>query len=140
MTNSEAAHEDMEEIPCFFADAREGTDESSVCSLNKVTAYDDDPASHEHDDSDLSDITADEVFETLPAQHPTDPTFTPITHEELVTSQLVDHFCLKIRRKTHTGEVRAFRYSNDGLLFRQVIHDQIVLPHVLKARVLHIHH
>lgn len=33
-----------------------------------------------------------------------------------------------------------FGFNEDGLLCRKVSHDQIVIPHSLKQRVLHIHH
>ena len=138
LTDSEAAHEDMEEIPCFLADACERTD-TTVCPLNEVDT-EVDANDRDVDDSDRCDVVADEVFATLPAPTPEDPIFAPITHEELVTCQLSDPFCQEIRQKMNTGEVRAFGFNDDGLLCRQVSHDQIVVPHVLKARVLHIHH
>ena len=137
-TDSEAAHEDMEDIPCFLAAEHEEAD-TMVCLLNDVESTDTDERSDAHE-ADLCDIRADEVFASLPPPRPNDPAFVPITHEELVTAQLSDSFCQEIRRKLNTGEVRAFGYNNDGLLCRQVSHDQIVVPHVLKARVLHIHH
>ncbi len=138
-TDSEAAHEDMEDIPCFLAEESPEGAENEPCVLNNVadTGHDDEVGP---DDYDLSDISADQVFATLPPPQENDPAFTPITHEELVTCQLSDSFCQETRRKMNTGEVRAFGFNDDGLLCRQVSHDQIIVPHVLKARVLHIHH
>ncbi len=138
-TSSEAAHEDMEDVPCFLATRAEEEATTPLCLLNEVEPSTD---SQELDDvaADLCDIRADEVFATLPPPVPGDPAFTPITHEELVTAQLSDPFCQEIRQKLNTGEVRAFGFNDDGLLCRQVSHDQIIVPHVLKARVLHIHH
>ncbi len=66
--------------------------------------------------------------------------FTPISHEELVTAQLADPFCTEIRRMINEGRVTPFGLDAEGRLCRQASHDQIAVPHVLKARVLHMHH
>ena len=57
-----------------------------------------------------------------------------------MTAQQSDPFCTDIRRKLNGGVVVAFGFDEDGILCRQVSHQQIVIPHLLKARVLHIHH
>ena len=142
-TDSEAAHEDMEDIPCFAMseDQSDGHDPAHV--LNVVDTSNDSDTDDQHDSDGIietCDTRTDEIFATLPAPRPSDPVFTPITHEELVTAQLSDPFCQEIRRKMNTGEVRAFGINDYGLLCRQVSHDQIVIPHVLKARLLRIHH
>ena len=120
LTDSEAAHEDMEDIPCFLAAEPREADNDKSCLLNDVadadTAIEVDPH-----DCDRSDIAADQVFATLPPPQENDPAFTPITHEELVTAQLSKPFCQE--RMMNTKEFRAFGFSDDGLLCRQVSHD-----------------
>ena len=106
------------------------------------TRVDDAPALDEKDQEihDLSDTIADELYATLPDPTDVDKPFTPITHEELVSAQLHDALCSEIRRKMNGGVVLPFGLNEHGILCRQVSHDQIVVPHSLKAKVLHIHH
>ena len=89
---------------------------------------------------DISDIHSDAVIATIPVPQRTDPIFTPISQDELVKAQLADPFCVEIRRKLIDGIVVPFELHDDAILCRQVSHEQIVIPHSLKARVLHIHH
>ncbi len=106
-----------------------------------------DTCDSDNDECDSEDLLqldynpADELFATLPEPTPSDPLFTPITTEELLTEQLSDSFCTTIRRQLNEGGVVPFGFNDEGLLCRQVTdRDQIVVPHSLKARVLHINH
>ena len=88
----------------------------------------------------LDHYDSDQLFATLPDPTPSDPMFEPISIEELATAQLSDAFCVQIRRRLNEGVVLPFGENEDGLLCRKVSHEQIVIPHALKQRVLHIHH
>ena len=55
-------------------------------------------------------------------------------------AQLSDPLCIDVRQKLNNGVVMPFGFTEDGLLCRQVTHDQIVIPHSLKPRVIHIQH
>ena len=85
-------------------------------------------------------MRSDELFAINHEAKKNDPTFVPITHEELVIAQLSDPFCIEVRQKLNTGTITPFGFTEDGLLVRQVTNDQVVIPHNLKERVLHIHH
>ena len=130
-TKSPAAHEEWDDIPAFILD---------VDMAASAALADEGDNCIEDNEDDLSDAYADEVFATLPPVTREDPMFTPISHEELVTAQLSDPFCTEVRLAINKGVVTPFGYNHDGLLCRQASHDQIVVPHTLKARVLHIHH
>ncbi len=143
-TLAETVHEDWDEIPAFTV-IEYASDYEHLFANTPLKKRFKHPSPHNYDDEqedilDLSDVTADAVFATLPEPKKTDPLFSPITHEELVTAQLSDPFCTDVRRKLNEGVVLPFGFSEDGLLCRQVSHEQIVVPHILKARVLHIHH
>ena len=90
----------------------------------------------------LDDDHSDELFATLPEPTPSDPMFQPISLEEMLTAQLSDQFCSDIRRQLNGGGVPVpFGFNDDGLLCRQTEdRNQIVVPHSLKPRVLHINH
>ena len=88
----------------------------------------------------IEDHFCDEVYAVLPEPTPEDPTFQPISEEELHTEQLSDPFCVSIRSRLNEGAVLPFGFNFNGLLCRKVEHDQIVIPHALKSRVLHINH
>ena len=89
----------------------------------------------------LDDDNADELFATLPEPTPSDPTFQPISLEEMLTAQLSDQFCSDIRRQLNGGMPVPFGFNDDGLLCRQTEYrNQIVVPHSLKPRVSHINH
>ena len=100
----------------------------------------------QHDMDDVNDLLnldeyeSDELFATLPSPVPSDPIFEPISVEELATAQFTDAFCVDIRRRLNEGVALPFGFNEDGLLCRQVTHEQIVIPHSLKQRVLHINH
>ena len=109
--------------------------------MDTVHIDDDDDHSDYHDSNDLEDFAADELFATLPDPTPSDPFFQQISTEELLITQQQDPFCQTLRKRLEEGVVRAFGINNDGLLVRKSEHGpQIVIPHALKARVLHIHH
>ena len=75
----------------------------------------------------------------LPA--PPETTFEPISQDELVVSQLNDQFCSEIRRRLNEGEGIAFEIDENGLLIRVGEHGpQIVVPHSLKQKILHVNH
>ena len=81
------------------------------------------------------------MFATIPEIIPSDPIFEPISDEELSTAQLSDDFCSDIRRRLNGGVAVPFGFNDRGLLCRKTeAQDQIVIPHALKARVLHINH
>lgn len=64
-----------------------------------------------------------------------------ITLEELLREQLTDAFCAAIRSRLNGGEVLPFRLDDRGILVRTVeAYEQIVIPHSLKSRVLHLAH
>ena len=88
----------------------------------------------------LDHYNGDQLFAILPDPTPSDPMFEPISMEELATAQLSDAFCVQIRRRLNEGVVLPFGENDDGVLCRKVSHEQIVIPHSLKQRVLHIHH
>ena len=129
-SEGETVHEDWDEIPALI--------------INDVSSdADEDPSDNksEVDDIiDVADIKSDEIFAMNTSPLSKDPPFEPITHEELVVSQLSDPFCIGIRQKINEGIVTPFGTSDDGLLIRKLSHDQILIPHALKERVLHIHH
>lgn len=128
-TTGETIHEDWDDIPALL--------------INEVPSDDeelgDDPADIE-EIIDASELRQDELLATKEETRLRDPPFEPITHEELVVAQLSDPFCTTIRQKINEGVLIPFDVSEDGLLIRKVSHDQIVIPHALKERVLHIHH
>ncbi len=149
-TLAETIPEDHDTIPSFLATESEEsetdltTDRLPANLLFKQTTK---TLSNEHftcpETSDLlylDDVEVDAVLATLPVPTRNDPIFTPISHEELVIAQQQDSFCSDIRRKLNEGEVLPFGFNQDGLLCRTVEHEQVVIPHALKARVLHIHH
>ena len=89
----------------------------------------------------LDDNHADSLFATLPELTPSDPTFQPISDEEMSTAQLSDEFCSDVRRRLNGGVVTPFDFNKNGLLCRKTEeNEQIVIPHSLKERVLHINH
>ena len=90
---------------------------------------------------DLSDRLADELYAALPEPTKTDPMFQPSTDEELLTAQLSDPFCSAVRRHLNEGVLSPFFDKENGVLSRRSPYgDQVVVPHVLKPKVLHIHH
>ena len=85
-------------------------------------------------------METDTVYAALPDPTPSNPIFDPINTEELLTSQLLDAFCVSVRRRLNEGVTLPYGFKDDGILCRYVSHEQIVIPQALKERVLHIHH
>jgi transposase InsO family protein len=66
---------------------------------------------------------------------------TPITWHELLTEQLSDDFCSRIRSRVNAGERIPFNEDGRGYLVRTVCNPpQLVLPQSLRARLLHAAH
>ncbi|CAN8075291.1 unnamed protein product [Agarophyton chilense] len=60
---------------------------------------------------------------------------------DLLNEQLTDNFCTAIRSRLNGGEDLPFSLDSRGILLRHVEkHDQIVVPHALKSRVLYLAH
>ena len=153
-TNAETVQDDWDEIPSFLleddpSDVNENNHDLLVLPTKlrfkqRFSVYQHD-CQHTGMDSvddllNLDEYESDELFATLPSPVPSDPTFEPISVEELATAQFTDAFCVDIRRRLNEGVVLPFGFNEDGLLCRQVTHEQIVIPHSLKQRVLHINH
>ena len=88
----------------------------------------------------LSDELAHELFAALPEPTKTDPMFQPITNEELLTAQLSDLSCFAVRHDLNEGVVSFFSITKMTFCRRSPFGDQVVVPHVLKPKVLHIYH
>ena len=159
-TTAETIYEDPDDIPTFILDASDVSDNESsnaplkmrfklrnTANKRQLTSRDD---TTQHDNVNqlmeledplvLDDDSADAAFATLPSPTRDDPLFQPISTEELHVCQQQDALCSDIRRRLNRGEVLPFGFNEDGLLCRTVQHEQIVIPHALKARVLHIYH
>ncbi len=140
-TLAETITDDSDEIPSFLSEEHNFTlSDISDEAIEDAIGFIDDEY-NDLDEGDLDDSHADELFATLPDVLPSDPTFQPISDEELLTAQLSDSFCSDIRNRLNGGEVLAFAFNEEGLLIRtSETGPQVVIPHVLKAKVLHIHH
>ena len=104
-TLAETVTSDPDEIPTFTLDATENSD--TQLSTSGYTCPHDYPCDNDYVYEDdillLEDQQADELFATIPEPTRNDPTFQPITHEELVIGQQQDAFCSDIRRKLNGG-------------------------------------
>ena len=145
-TLSETIHENDNDVPTFLL-----TEDSSKSEHTDKPAHHQDclPECHcdecrnEEDEilAELSDELADELYAALPDPTKTDPMFQTITDEELLTAQLSDPFCSAVRRHLNEGVVSPFFDNDSGVLSRRSAYgDQVAVPHVLKPKVLHIHH
>lgn len=86
-THVETIHEDWYVIPCFHLDDKEATTplkQDFKCARSGFTGSD---TEWEGDESDLANAPADELFAAQPAPQSSDPCFTPIYIEELLTAQ-----------------------------------------------------
>lgn len=141
-TTAETTTDDWDEIPSFSLEGNLPSPDTFppkkrfLCDQSQF-AHCDNIASA---DLILDASIHDELFAALPDPTPEDPLFRPISMEELAVAQFHDAFCVDIRRRLNEGVVLAFGENENGLLCRKVSHDQIVIPHALKQRVLHIHH
>lgn len=88
-TKVENTHDDWDEIATLLINEVHSCDQT--CDNDQLPDND--------DIIDLPDINADHLFVTIHQQQRSDPTFTSITHKELVVAQLSDPFCIDIRRK-----------------------------------------
>ena len=130
-TMAETIDDDSEEIPTFLI-----TDSQQLTNEEESTQHEE-----EEDILSLEDTKWDELFMILPEPTQSDPTFQPILEEELLSTQFSDPFCTEIRRRLNGGEVLPFTFNEEGILMRTgESNPQIVIPHVLKGKVLHIHH
>lgn len=67
--------------------------------------------------------------------------FVPVTTENLVGEQFGDPFCTKVRARLNGGETLPFRVNELACFVRTVAaHPQIVVPHAIQFRVLHLLH
>ena len=146
VTLSETIHEGDNDVPAFLLEEANqvGTEPDSgpkhdvLCHCDQCT---DSNNTETEQVLDLSDDRADEIYAALPEPTQSDPSFTPITEEELVTSQFSDQFCSAVRRQLGKGVVLSFFDNEDSILCRRSPYgDQIVVPHNLKQKVLHIYH
>ena len=96
------------------------------------------------DDSDIEVIEEDFSITDLhlaTSNGDFEPLLLPINLEELLRSQLSDNFCASIRSRLNEGEGLPFALDADGVLCRTVQRvPQIVVPHSLRSRVLHLSH
>ena len=143
-TSAETINDDAEDFPAFHIGESINDfniQEGIFLSMDNVPDQTPDTDDSLSELNDIEDYTADAVFATLPDPVPSDPMFQQISIEELLVTQQSDAFCMDIRRRLNEGVVMAFGFNDAGLLIRKSeIGPQIVIPHVLKARVLHIHH
>lgn len=77
-------------------------------------------------------MVADELFEAHPVLTSADPMFEPILGEEMDTAQFHDPFCVDIRCRLNKGVAVPFGDTENGILSRQVTHDQIIISHAVK--------
>ena len=128
------------------AEVQFDADESDIPVYAVVDSDDeeDDP-----EDIEILDFEEDEFVEhdlamleacAVETEPPAD-TITAVTAEEIVQGQLVDEFCLSVRRRINAGDRVAFVEDKNGILVRTTTrHPQIVVPHALRVRVLHSSH
>ena len=134
-TNGETEVGDDDDIPSFrLTDPRPAHNSDPEDTTAPPDAEPIDFLELEYDDDDHL-LLAQEPPE------PTEPVYTPITTEELLTNQLHDAFCSETRRRLERGVAIPFKIDDNGLLVRTVQDPpQVVVPHNLKKKVLHINH
>ena len=134
-TNGETEVGDDDDIPSFrLTDPRPAHNSDPEDTTDPPDAEPIDFLELEYDDDDHL-LLAQEPPE------PTEPVYTPITTEELLTNQLHDAFCSETRRRLERGVAIPFKIDDNGLLVRTVQDPpQVVVPHNLKKKVLHINH
>ncbi|MEM9260935.1 MAG: integrase zinc binding domain-containing protein, partial [Bacteroidota bacterium] len=95
----------------------------------------------EEDLGDLADAQADELYATLPEPTPEDPSFEPVTVEEMLAAQWHDDFCTLIRQDLNTDLRKPFYEDDNGLLCRHSNYGvQVVVPANLRAKILYVNH
>ena len=121
-TDGETTTEIDTDIPCFLlTDSSDGKEDSL----------------------DFLDLSYAEEDELLAVSAPTrdEQILTPVTREEFARHQLNDPFCVGIRSRINAGDRIPFKEDDSGVLVRVIEeHPQIVVPHELKPRVLHLAH
>ena len=112
-----------DEIPCFHM---EGSCPDGTC---------------DHSDEEFLSMEYALIDELLATDSsPSSPLLLrPITTEELVYAQHGDAFCNALRSRLNGGEELPFSLDENGILIRHVEgNTQLVIPYVLRARVLHL--
>lgn len=141
---SPTVYDDSDDIPIFLLDLFFIEPTSQLTIQDSTDSCDNHSSLNESDAEqllDLSDDLADELYTTIPEPTPTDPIFEHITDEEILTGQLSDEFCLLIQRRLNEGVLSPFFVNDNSFLpIHSPYGEQIVVPHVLKAKVLHINH
>ena len=112
-----------EEIPCFLSETLERDQPDFL------------------DDLDALGYAENDALLAAGSYSPDENLLTPINREELLRHQLADDFCTHIRTRINRGDDIPFETDDSGVLIRTVhAHPQVVVPHDLKSRVLHMGH
>jgi hypothetical protein len=118
---------DQDVIPVYIAEASAEPD-SHTDPSEEVDFLAEDWAEH---DAMLVNERADRPHESVK----------PLTWGELLTEQLTDEFCAKIRARINAGDSIPFVENDRGFLVRTVCTPpQLVIPQSLRARLLHAGH
>ena len=91
---------------------------------------------------DFTELQYSEQDSILSAKETEDETpFDPIELDKVIYNQLTDPFCVEVRRKLNEGRRSAFEVDYEGVVVQSSDKGvQIVAPHSMKDRILHINH
>lgn len=88
----------------------------------------------------LTDDLCDDIFVAKPSEPPAG-SFVPITHEDMIREQQSGSFCTQIRSQLKGGHQTPFLVYDQEYLVRLIeCQTQIVVPHALQQRILHLSH